>query len=462
MYNPAAYAAYPQQQQQSQQSAQQPAQQQQHQGVVAAQQSPQLQAGIQQYQYQQQLAAAMAMQRHMTAAAPAASATPPRFKTRMCAYANGNCPYAARGRCFFAHSADELRAGAVTTPRVAPDASKRKTKMCSYFLQGHCPYAATNSCLFAHSEQERQAALYSTSYQQQPVAQQHIAQQPVAQQAVTQQAIAQQHVAQQPITQQPIAQPQAYDATMYYNQVLAQQHQYAAAMAAQQPGQAQQPQYHMLQHYMASYQQQWAAAAAAAAAAAQHTAQPAPMALPPLPQNPAQPRPSPPSAIYYKTKVCKFGDACPYRQAGMCRFAHSTEELRSPFSAPSTATLTAPLQQEERKLFTSLAIYPLRRAAPVPGAAVDTIQSNNAKSVEQPLKLEQPQTEPQSKPLEHRRQADDDDQHSAAPSSRRPRTDASLFAKAIARCARPLVMTYLEADDLNHFLHVLSAFKDDE
>lgn len=462
MYNPAAYAAYPQQQQQSQQPAQQPAQQQQHQGVVAAQQSPQLQAGIQQYQYQQQLAAAMALQRQMTAAAPAASATPPRFKTRMCAYANGNCPYAARGRCFFAHSADELRAGAVTTPRVAPDASKRKTKMCSYFLQGYCPYAATNSCLFAHSEQERQAALYSSSYQPQPVAPHPIVQQPVAQQPVAQQAVAQQHAAQQPITQQPVGQPQAYDATMYYNQLLAQQHQYAAAMAAQQPGQAQQPQYHMLQqHYMASYQQQWAAAAAAAAAAAQHTAQPAPMALPPLPQSTAQPRPSPPSAIYYKTKLCKFGDACPYRQAGMCRFAHSTEELRSPFSTPSTATLTAPLQQEERKPVTSLVIYPLSRAAPVPGAA-DIIQSNGIKSAELPLRLEQPPTEQQSKPLEHRRQADDDDQNASAPSSRRPRTDTSLFVEAIARCARPLVMTYLEADDLDNFLHVLSAFKDDE
>jgi len=326
--------------------------------------------------YQQQLAAAVAMQQQLTAPqqqqapAPPAAAEPPRFKTRMCAYAaSGNCPYAARGRCFFAHSAEELRGGT----RPAEAASKRKTKMCSYFLAGYCPYAATNSCLFAHSEQERQAAVGGAPEQQ---------------------------------PQQPAYAATYADPTTLYNQWLMLQQQQFAAMQ----GGAPQQQYHQqMQTYMASYQQ-WMAAQAAQ----QQQQQARPVYAPPLPQ--PQPRPN---SAFYKTRLCKFGDSCPYRQAGMCRFAHSTAELRTPEGRPPQQ---APTEPEP------------------PGAA----------------QVDPPRREPRGAA----RSRDDDpatDHAPAQPAPKRP-SPPSAFARAVARCARPIVMTYLH--DLAPFLVVLAHFDD--
>ena len=83
------------------------------------------------------------------------------YKTRPCRYALSECPFAAAGRCQFAHGVDELRSPPATlaSPERMLSARRFKTRLCKYFLAGHCPYAATNTCQFAHSNDELRAPL---------------------------------------------------------------------------------------------------------------------------------------------------------------------------------------------------------------------------------------------------------------------------------------------------------------
>ena len=68
------------------------------------------------------------------------------YKTRPCRYSWDECPFAADGRCQFAHSVEELK-------QAPPQhAAKYKTRMCKYAFSGTCRHA--ESCSYAHSAAE--------------------------------------------------------------------------------------------------------------------------------------------------------------------------------------------------------------------------------------------------------------------------------------------------------------------
>ena len=68
------------------------------------------------------------------------------YKTKPCRYSLAECPFAADGRCQFAHDVSELKTSRTDQP------ANFKTRMCKYAATGNCPYEG--ACSYAHSVSE--------------------------------------------------------------------------------------------------------------------------------------------------------------------------------------------------------------------------------------------------------------------------------------------------------------------